>query len=98
LRNRFLDARSGDWLGDLTMWLKDNANSNSDLVIRLQQNLTLARQQELTRRQQEVLTLYFDEGMTMPQIARQLDVSSSTISRTVRRAKRRLYKCLKYCL
>ena len=98
MRNRFLDARSGDWLGDLTMWLQENANSNSELVIRLQQNLTRARQQELTRRQQEVLALYFDQGMTMPQIAQELEVSCSTISRTIRRAKRRLYKCLKYSL
>jgi len=98
MRNRFLDARSGDWLGDLTMWLKENANSNSELVIRLQQNLTRARQQELTQRQQEVLSFYFDDGMTMPQIARQLGVSCSTVSRTIRRAKRKLYKCLKYCL
>lgn len=98
MRNRFMDARSGDWLCDLNTWLKENANSNSDLVIRLQKNLTLARQQELTRRQQEVIDLYFDHGMTMSQIARQLGVSSSTISRTVRRAKRRLYKSLRYCL
>jgi len=98
LRNRYEDARSGDWLGDLSMWLKENSNSNSELVIRLQRNLSRAREQELTRRQQEVLTLYFDYGMTMPQIAQQLGVSSSTISRTVRRAKRRLYKCLKYSL
>ena len=98
MRNRYLDACSGDWLGDLSMWLKENSNSNSELVVRLQQNLTRARQQELTARQQEVLGLYFDEGMTMPQIAGQLGVTASTVSRTIRRAKRRLYKCLRYCL
>ena len=98
MRNRYLDARSGDWLGDLSIWLNENTNSNSELVLRLRQNLTRAREQELTRRQQEVLTLYFDQGMNMSQIARELGVSSSTISRTVRRAKRRLYKYLKYTL
>ena len=98
MRNRHLDARAGDWLGDLSIWLQENSNNNSELVLRLRQNLTRAREQELTRRQQEVLTLYFDQGMTMSQIARELGVSASTISRTVRRAKRRLYKCLKYSL
>lgn len=98
MRNRFLDARSGDWLGDLTLWLRENGNSNSDLVIRLQQNLARARKQELTQRQQEVLALYFDEGMTIAQIAQQLGVTASTISRTLHRAKLRLYKSLKYCL
>jgi len=98
LRNRYLDARSGDWLGDLSIWLEENSNNNSELVLRLRQNLTRAREQELTQRQREVLVLYFDRGMNMSQIARELGVSSSTISRTVRRAKRRLYKCLKYSL
>ena len=98
MRNRYLDARSGDWLGDLSMCLNENANNNSELVHRLRQNLARAREQELTRRQKEVLVLYFDQGMNMSQIARELGVSSSTISRTVRRAKRRLYKCLKYSL
>jgi len=98
LRNRYLDARSGDWLGDLSIWLEENSNNNSELVLRLRQNLTRAREQELTQRQREVLVLYFDRGMNMSQIARELGVSSSTNSRTVRRAKRRLYKCLKYSL
>ena len=98
MRNRYLDARSGDWLGDLSIWLEENSNNNSELVLRLRQNLTRAREQELTQRQREVLVLYFDRGMNMSQIARELGVSSSTISRTVRRAKRRLYKCLKYSL
>ena len=98
MRNRYLDTRSGDWLGDLSIWLQENSNSNSELVLRLRQNLARARAQELTRRQQEVLQLYFDQGMNMSQIARELGVSSSTISRTVRRAKRRLYKYLKYTL
>lgn len=59
------DTRSSEWLGDMTVWLRDNANTNSELLTRLRQNLRRARQQELTPRQQQVLTLYYDQGMNM---------------------------------
>ena len=79
-------------------WLRVNANTNSELLTRLRQNLRRARQQELTPRQQQVLTLYYDQGMIMTQIAQTLGVNCSTVSRTIRRAKQRLYRCLRYCL
>ena len=82
----------------MTVWLRDNANTNSELLTRLRQNLRRARQQELTPRQQQVLTLYYDQGMNMTQIAQTLGVNCSTVSRTIRRAKQRLYRCLRYCL
>lgn len=92
------DTRSSEWLGDMTVWLRDNANTNSELLTRLRQNLRRARQQELTPRQQQVLTLYYDQGMNMTQIAQTLGVNCSTVSRTIRRAKQRLYRCLRYSL
>ena len=92
------DTRSSEWLGDMTVWLRDNANTNSELLTRLRQNLRRARQQELTPRQQQVLTLYYDQGMNMTQIAQTLGVNCSTVSRTIRWAKQRLYRCLRYCL
>ena len=98
MRNRDFDARSSEWIGDMAVWLRDNANDNSELLARLRQNLRRARQQELTPRQQQMLTLYYDQGMTMPQIAANLGVNCSTVSRTIRRAKRRLYRCLRYSL
>ena len=66
MRNRDFDARSSEWIGDMTVWLRENANDNSELLQRLQQNLRRARQQELTPRQQELLSIYYDQGMTMP--------------------------------
>ena len=80
------DTRSSEWLGGMTVWLRDNANTNSELLTRLRQNLRRARQQELTPRQQQVLTLYYDQGMNMTQIAQTLGVNCSTVSRTIRRA------------
>ena len=98
MANRTFDTRSSEWLGDMTVWLRDNANTISELLTRLRQNLRRARQQELTPRQQQVLTLYYDQGMNMTQIAQTLGVNCSTVSRTIRRAKQRLYRCLRYCL
>ena len=98
MRNTAFDSRSSEWVGDLTVWLRENADTNDDQLSRLRRNLRLAREQELTPRQQQVVTLYFDRGMSMPQIARELGVTSSTVSRTLRRAKAHLYRCLRYGL
>lgn len=98
MRNTAFDSRGSEWVGDLTVWLRENADTNDDQLSRLRRNLRLAREQELTPRQQQVVTLYFDRGMSMPQIARELGVTPSTVSRTLRRAKAHLYRCLRYGL
>ena len=90
------DSRSSEWMGDLTVWLRQNASDNGEQLDRLRTKLRYARSAELTQRQQQLLRLYFEEGKTMPQIARELHVSCSTVSRTLRRARDRLYRCLRY--
>ena len=90
------DFRSSEWMGDLTVWLRQNASDNGEQLDRLRTKLRYARSAELTQRQQLLLRLYFEEGKTMPQIARELHVSCSTVSRTLRRARERLYRCLRY--
>ena len=49
-------------------------------------------------RQREMVALYYDQGMTMPQIAERLGVNRSTVSRTLRRARDRLHRFLRYTL
>lgn len=56
------------------------------------------RRQELTARQQQVLTLFFDQQMNMTEIAAELGVHRSTVSRTLHRAMDRLYRVLRYAL
>ena len=90
------DSRSSEWMGDLTVWLRQNASDNGEQLDHLRTKLRYARSAELTQRQQQLLRLYFEEGKTMPQIARELHVSCSTVSRTLRRARERLYRCLRY--
>lgn len=98
MKNTHFDTRASEWIGDLPVWLRENAADNSEQLSRLRRNLRQAREQELTPRQREMLALYFDQGMTIPQIAGELGVNRSTVSRTLQRAKNRLYRCLRYAL
>ena len=69
---------------------------NGDTRRRLVKNLRRAMDSELTPRQRQMLTLYFLQGVKMHEIAEELGVNKSTVSRTVSRGKSRLQKCLKY--
>ena len=92
------DTRASEWIGDLTVWTRQNAGDNSERLERLRRNLRQARERELTPRQRQMLELYYDQGMTIPQIAGELGLNRSTVSRTLRRARERLYRCLRYAL
>ena len=98
MNNTPFDTRASEWIGDLAVWNRQNAGDNSERLERLRRSLRQAREQELTPRQRQMLELYFEQGMTIPQIAAELGVNPSTVSRTLRRAKDRLYRCLRYAL
>ena len=98
MKNISYDGPGGPWLADLSAWLQENSEDNNEQLTRLLRNLRLARQQVLTPRQQQMLTLYYDQGLTMGQIALKLHVNRSTVSRTLRRAKLRLYQSLRFSL
>ena len=98
IRQLSLDAKGGQWLADRAIWERISAPGNDEQLERLRRNLRLAREQVLTPRQKEVLTLYYDCGLTMGQIACRLGLNHSTVSRTLQRARDRLYQCLRYSL
>ena len=90
--------RASEWAGDLAVWTRQNAGDNSERLERLRRSLRQARERELTSRQRQLLELYYEQGMTIPQIAEELGLNRSTVSRTLRRARDRLYRCLRYSL
>lgn len=90
--------RRNQWFGDMGIWLLENSEDNTERLVRLRRNLRIARENELTDRQQVMLELYFDQGLTMAEIARYLDVHRSTVSRTLQRARERLREHLQYSL
>ena len=92
------DTRSSEWAGDMTVWLREQANDNQEQMERLRRNLRRAREQELTPRQQQILTLRYEQNMNGAEIARMLGLNRSTVSRTIRRAQERLRRCLQYAL
>ena len=92
------DTRSSEWAGDMTVWLRENANDNQEQIERLLRNLRKARIQELTPRQQQMLSMHFEQNMSGAEIARELGLNRSTVSRTLRRAQERLRRCLQYAL
>ena len=90
-----LDAKGGQFLADLANWQRESAPDNSADLERLRRNLRFARQQVLTK---QMLELYYDQGLTMGQIAAKLHLNRSTVCRTLQRARERLYACLRYTL
>ena len=92
------DTRSSEWAGDMTVWLRENADDNQEQLERLLRNLRKARVQELTPRQQQMLSMRFEQNMSGAEIARELGLNRSTVSRTLKRAQDRLRRCLQYAL
>lgn len=90
--------RDNEFYGDMAAWLRENAQDNEADMLRLKRGLRLARRDELTARQRQILRMNFEQGMTVTEIARALGINKSTVSRTLMRAKRRLYRCLRYAL
>ena len=96
MKNTASKKRVIDFNADLQVWMRENAEDNSEQLSRLKRNLRQARELELTPPQRQVLTMHFDQDLSVTQIARELHVNPSTITRTLQRAKGRLRRCLRY--
>ncbi len=74
----------------------NNNSTNTDLrrcALRAIRNVI---ENDLTSRQKEVIMLYYYEKHKMPEIAQMLDVNISTVSRTIKRARTRMFSVLRY--
>lgn len=81
---------------DMLAWVNATAPDNEEALERLHRALRHARGEALTERQRELLELHYEAGMGVSDIARTLGVNRSTVSRTLTRARRRLYERLRY--
>ena len=91
-------VRNNEVYGDMSAWIAAHAGDNESDLARLKRNLRLAREEELTARQRELLRLRYEENLSVSEIAALIGLDKSTVSRTLSRARRRLYKCLRYGL
>lgn len=90
--------RGGELMGAMAAWNRENSGDNSERMERLRRNLRLAQRTELTPRQAEMIHLYYDLGHSQTQIARELGIYKSSVSRTLKRGRERLKRYLKYSL
>lgn len=81
---------------ELAAYARLVAEDNSRQLQTLQGNVVRALREEVTPRQREILGLYYGKKLTMQEIADELGVDRSTISRTIRRGEDRLRRCLRY--
>ena len=88
--------RGSGYAADMAVYAREMAEDNSQQLGRLKENLARALRQDITDRQRLYLQLYYDQGLTMPQIASRLGVNKSTVSRTIHRGEDRLRRCLRY--
>lgn len=81
---------------DLRVYADMMADDNREQMGRLKRNLTHALRQDITPRQREYMMLYYGKCMSMDAIAKEMGVNKSTVSRTLRRGRERLFRCLRY--
>lgn len=91
-----ISRRDNEFWGDVAAWEQENSEDNSEQLARLRRNMRRVRERELTPRQQEMLHLYYDLGMSIPQIAREKELNKSTVSRTLARGREKLKRYLQY--
>lgn len=91
-----LTRRDNEFWGDLAAWEQANGEDNGEQLARLRRNLRRVRELELTDRQAEMIHLYYDLGMSIPQIAQEKGVNKSSVSRTLKRGRERLKRYLQY--
>lgn len=85
-------------IASLRLWTMAGQEDNRCNVERLLRNLPLAVQEELTERQRQILRMRFSRNMSVSQIARELGVNKSTVSRSLSSSTMRLYRALRFSL
>lgn len=75
-----------------------HSEDNEVQLQRLQEKLLQAIDEILTPRQRQILLLFYFQNMTVSQIAEQLQIAKSTVSRSLTRSIEKLEKTLHYSL
>lgn len=80
------------------LWEQAEREDNSEQMKRLLTNLPIAMQEELTERERQIMQMHFNQNMRVTEIARELGIQKSTVSRAISRATEKLFRALRYSL
>lgn len=83
------DKRISALAGDVS----ESNSARHSLMVKVLRNVI---ENELSRRQRQMITLYYFRKMNIPEIADELGVNKSTVSRTISRGRRNIMEKLKY--
>lgn len=72
-------------------------NDDSEHIEKIKNNIQFIIENDLTKRQKQLIELYYFDNIKIEDIAKMLKINVSTVSRTIKRGKKRLYERLK-CL
>ena len=98
MRSTPFNTRSSEWIGDMTVYLRETGEDNSLQMERLRRNLRRARGQETTPRQTHMMKSHYPQRPAVTESAKELGLHPSTVSRTLGRARERLRRYLRYTL
>lgn len=71
---------------------------NSGHIRKIKNVLSHIIRNDLTKRQQQIVVLYYYKNMNMKEISDMLDINTSTVCRTLARARRKISQMIKYIL
>lgn len=77
-------------------WLSSASSDNGKELSQAKKNIGKAMRNLLTEKQLLYATMYYVEGKNIPRIESELGVDRSTVSRTLKRARKRLKLALMY--
>lgn len=85
-------------MASLQLWTEADRTDNRETIERLLRNLPMALMEELTDRQRQLLLMRYSRGMSVSDIAREVGLNKSTVSRTISNSISKLYRALRYSL
>ena len=83
-------------LAGLQLWQREQEGDNSQRRARLRKNLAHLMENEMTPRQKQILEMFFFRQMRVTDIAEEIGLSKSCVSRTLKRSLHKLYHFLQY--
>lgn len=95
-RERYSDTFTGMADKNIRAILEERNNESS--VSRMKRIMLNVINNELTPRQKQIIMLYYFRGLDTVTIAGQCGVTPQAVSAVMSRARKRMYRIMKYCL